>query len=632
MMKRKDSRPMKKNAMMNTIINSIYMKIISKLLKLLLTVITITAVIAGSVIYFSIDWMFTEWSNITMDELVYHATADMEGTDAGIIMEYLGYAVAPAILLILTLIIVFVVWRRKKRYYLVMALSILLAVTTAYTSVQDAWRELEVDEYIENRNTESDFVEEYYVDPKEVYIQFPEEKRNLIYIFLESMEVTYTDEEEGGAFETNYIPRLTNLAVENEDFSGVDDDSLNGGYSMPGTTWTVAAMFAHTSGLPLVTNEIDRNDMDTQDNFYDGVTTLGDILEQEGYSRELMIGSDATFGGRRLLFTHHGNYDIFDYNYALTNGLIPEGYYVWWGYEDKRLFQFAKDELLELSEQEEPFALTLLTVDTHKENGYVCEACRDRYGDDQYANVIDCSDRQVSSFIKWLQRQDFYENTTIVIVGDHPTMDSDFCQDVDGDYTRKVYTTYINPAVNAVKSERREYTTFDSFPTVIAALGAEIEGDCLGLGTNLFSENRTLIEKFGIQTVERELMKKSEFLEGMINIDENSEKMLTRKKEKAVVTVAPGGYQPDTGLWPVSLEGLSYDGEEEVTLSIAVWQNEDQSDVRWYTAERDEQGNYTAWIHMGDYGYRFGGYNIHVYMEDSEGNEYLVGAIRGIVE
>lgn len=632
MAKQKENKPIKKNAMMNTIINSIILRILLKLLKLILTMLTIIAVIAGSIIYFSIDWMFAEWSNITMDELVYHATTTMEGTDMGIIMEYLGYAAAPTILLLFTLIIIFLVWRKKKRYYLVIPVSILLAVTAAYTSVQGAWQKLEVDEYIANRNTESDFVEKHYVNPDEVYIQFPEEKRNLIYIFLESMEVTYTDEKDGGTFKTNYIPRLTNLAVENEDFSGTEDDSLNGGYSMPGTTWTVAAMFAHTSGLPLVTDEIGANDMDTQDNFYDGVTTLGDILEQEGYSRTLMIGSDATFGGRRLLFTHHGNYDIFDYNYALTNGLIPDGYHVWWGYEDKRLFQFAKDKLLELSEQEEPFALTLLTVDTHKENGYVCDDCRDNYGDDQYANVIACSDRQVSSFVRWIQRQDFYDNTTIVIVGDHPTMDSDFCQDVDSDYTRKVYTTYINPAVNTMIDERREYTTFDSFPTVIAALGAEIEGDSLGLGTNLFSENRTLIEKYGMQNVERELMRKSEFLEGMINIDTNTEKMLTRKKEKAIVTIAPGAYQPDTGLWPISLEGLSYDGDEEVTLRIAVWQNEDQSDLRWYTAEKDELGNYTAWVYMGDYGYRFGGYNIHVYMDDSEGKSYLVGAVRGIVE
>ena len=35
---------------------------------------------------------------------------------------------------------------------------------------------------------------------------------------------------------------------------------------MPGTTWTMGAMFGQTSGLPLNTS-IDANGMDTQDSF-----------------------------------------------------------------------------------------------------------------------------------------------------------------------------------------------------------------------------------------------------------------------------------------------------------------------------------------------------------------------------
>lgn len=36
---------------------------------------------------------------------------------------------------------------------------------------------------------------------------------------------------------------------------------------MPGTTWTMGAMFAQTSGLPLNIS-IDSNGMDTQDSFF----------------------------------------------------------------------------------------------------------------------------------------------------------------------------------------------------------------------------------------------------------------------------------------------------------------------------------------------------------------------------
>ena len=110
------------------------------------------------------------------------------------------------------------------------------------------------------------------------------------------------------------------------------------------------------------------------------------------------------------------------------------------------------------------------------EDGYPCEICQNTYGNNQYSNVMACSSHQVDAFIKWIQGQDFYDNTTIVIVGDHPTMDTDYCEDVDSDYIRKVYTSYINPATEVQTNAKRDYTTFDTFPTTLAALGVSIDG------------------------------------------------------------------------------------------------------------------------------------------------------------
>ena len=320
-------------------------------------------------------------------------------------------------------------------------------------SIYNVWTKLDVGEYISGQNEFSTFIDDNYVDPRDVDIVFPEKKRNLIYIFLESMETTYTDEKNGGAFEENVIPELTKLAQENEDFSG-KSKKLNGGYSLTGSTWTMGAMFAQTSGLPLKIS-ISANEMDTQKSFFPGIVTIGDILGDAGYSQTLMIGSDATFGGRRLYFTDHGNYDIFDYNYAAQQGMLSDEYPVWWGYDDQKLFEFAKEKLNELSAQDEPFNLTMLTVDTHFEDGYVCDKCDDKFGDNQYANVMACSSKQVKEFVEWVKQQDFYEDTTIVISGDHPTMDSDFCENVDENYGRRVYTAYINASDSPKSSMTR---------------------------------------------------------------------------------------------------------------------------------------------------------------------------------
>ena len=143
-----------------------------------------------------------------------------------------------------------------------------------------AWNKLDIGEYAENNSTYSDFIDLSYKDPDQTALTLPQQKRNLIYIYLESMETTYSDRQHGGGFEENYIPELTELAMENEDFSG-SDSMLNGGASLNYTTWTMGALFAQTSGLPL-SIPIEDNSMDTQESFFPGIVTLGDILEQQG--------------------------------------------------------------------------------------------------------------------------------------------------------------------------------------------------------------------------------------------------------------------------------------------------------------------------------------------------------------
>ena len=49
------------------------------------------------------------------------------------------------------------------------------------------------------------------------------------------------------------------------------------------------------------------------------IAGLGDLLEAEGYRQVFLLGSDATFGGRRQFFLDHGNFEIRDLLYAQCN-------------------------------------------------------------------------------------------------------------------------------------------------------------------------------------------------------------------------------------------------------------------------------------------------------------------------
>ncbi len=605
-------------------------QIVKKILIVLGTVLSVVMMVLATIICFSVQWMFETWSNLTMDELMFHLAAPLEGTNEGMIKEYLSVCVVPAILVLILTVILFLAWHNKKRYFVLMGGGVVVSLVLSTKMIYGAWNELDAGGYVKSQGTYSTFIDDNYVDPAEVTLQFPEKKRNLIYIFLESMEVTYTNEKNGGGFKKNVIPELTRVAQENEDFSG-ESDELNGGYSMPGTTWTMGAMFGQTSGLPLSIS-IDRNSMDTQDSFFSGIITLGDILENAGYSQTLMVGSDATFGGRRLYFTEHGAFEFLDYNYAREASMIPEDYKVWWGYEDQKLFGFAKEKILELAEQEEPFNFTLLTVDTHFEDGYVCELCWDYFKNDQYANVLACSSRQVSEFVSWIQQQSFYENTTIVLAGDHPTMDSDFCDDVDSEYIRKVYTSYINSAIDVEVDKERNYTTFDMFPTTLASLGVGIEGDRLGLGTNLFSRKQTLTERFGIETEQREIERKSKLLEKIADLDEDKPELLIREGKTPRANIEVEEYRSELGILSVRVSDFENILNGVADVSLAVWTEEDQSDLQWIQMGIQEDSSYYIDIAVSGFGYKMGEYQIHAYVVDGAGEQYMVGAALGVVE
>lgn len=589
----------------------------------------LTVFIAGLsvLLALSVRWMFATWTNLSMDELVYHLTAPLDGTNTDMIWDYVRVCAVPTILVIFFLILILIAWRKKEKVHLFRGIINLVALVGIIVMLGYTWTELGVGDYLKDQNTESKFIEDEYVDPTDVEVVFPEQKRNLIYIFLESMETTYSDVDDGGAFDENVIPELTEIAQTNEDFSGADP-KLNGGYSLAGTTWTMGAMFAQTSGLPLNIS-ISANDMDTQDSFFPGITTLGDILSDAGYTQTLLIGSEAQFGGRKLYFQEHGNYEMEDYSYAIENGLIPSDYKVWWGYEDQKLFEFAKEKLLQLSQGDEPFNLTMLTVDTHFEDGYVCEQCPTEY-DTQYSNVMACSSRQVGEFLKWIQQQDFYENTTIVISGDHPTMDSDYCAEIDqeGNYDRRVFTAYINAAAYAQDQQERTYSTFDNFPTTLAALGVQIDGDRLGLGTNLFSGTKTLLEEFGNSKVNAELKKKSEFIEKLSAVDKTNDALLIREGKMNGADADIDMTHVAEGYIPVAVTNVSDSIVNNLQgLVLTVWTEDGQADVTWYELNLDEEGNYAGVIDLSRFNYKPGTYYVNVRAVEQSKREYDINCM-----
>ena len=480
-------------------------------------------VLGANLLFFLLLWILGRYDDVQFDQILYQLKSPVAGTSGTIVWDAILRVV-----LVGTLIAAFEVllyfflagkltgWFSSFKRYIAYSTSraaaffkkrfMPIASMTLVLSILVFIFRLDVHSFVANIFIKSDFIEAHYVDPDDTKITFPEEKRNLIYIFLESMENTFADTEAGGNITDNFIPELSALASENVSFTL---DGKRGAYCYVGARWTAAAMFAQTSGV-IIKVPMNFDTYGSDGTYMPGITTLGDVLEKEGYRQSILLGSDAGFAARDVYFTEHGNYNIIDVYSLIEDGKLPEDYWEWWGFEDLKVFEFAKDELLRLAATGEPFNFTTLTADTHFPDGYVCENCENDYAE-QYSNVLACSSKQVYEFINWIKEQPFYENTTIVLSGDHLTMDPEFLADIDENYIRTTYNCIINPAIEPARETGREFATFDMFPTTLAALGATVEGERLGLGTNLFSSEETLTEKYGYDKLEEELSKASDF-------------------------------------------------------------------------------------------------------------------------
>ena len=616
-------------------------KIIGNTFSITFAVLAVILCTASVFVSMTIMWFFNTWANVGMAELlflIFHSPA--EGVNMEYVHSFLSFVAPTTVLtLFLMIILVIVFYRRKITFYSVTAVFLVISLVVVGRHVNIAVEELEVQAFVENRTTPSDFITENYVDPRDVAITFPYEKRNLLYIFLESIEVTFADKESGGAFTDNLIPNLTRIARETEDFSG-DSDQLNGFLSMPDTVWTMAGMFAQTAGLPL-TIPIGRNEMDTQETFFPYLITMGKILEQAGYNQALMVGSDATFGGRRLYFTTHGNFTIYDIYHAEEVGWLPEDHErVFWGHEDHYLLENAKRALTYMATLDAPFNFTMLTVDTHRESGWVCEpnafdmennSNRELF-EHQYDNVIRWSDQQVREFLEWVKVQDWFENTTVVLVGDHPTMQREWCRfdAMDPNFEQRVFATIMNAAVEVENPTwRRQFSNFDLFPTILASLGVEIEGNRLALGTNLFSSEETLLERYGVFRNVRELQRDSALMaQFAAGIDENTEALLIRRGYIRNPTIPHANidvsfFDPETETFIIHLTEVEYQMGTTQQIRIPIWTCPEQGDLFWMEAEEYEEGSWILDVDAWKFLNPAGPHRIHIYHYNQHEERYV---------
>ena len=358
-------------------------------------------------------------------------------------------------------------------------------------------------EYFKNLFTNSNFIEQNYINPKETTVSFYK-KNNLILIFVESLENTLFTKEHGGAWDYEVIPELYNLGQEK---NSISFDAICGMKMIRGASWTSASVITNNTGVPL---KIGFNEEAYSSKFMPGTYSLGELLKDNGYYNEVISAANTSFGNLDMFYKQHGDYEIVDIDSIRNYGLIIEDKDKGnWGFNDNCLFKVAKERLNDISKKDEPFNLQLITIDTHFFDGFIGDYSKNDFNN-QYENAYATESMLINDFVNWVKDQPFFEDTTIVIIGDHQAMQSSFINNKMFN-NRSVYSLIINPYNKETIDNQRIFTALDSYPTIVSAIGGKIEGERIGLGVNLFSNEATLAEKYGFKNLDNELKKRSSF-------------------------------------------------------------------------------------------------------------------------
>lgn len=310
-------------------------------------------------------------------------------------------------------------------------------------------------------------------------------KKNIVYIYLESIERTYFDEN----LFPGLMPNMEKLEKKALSFTNI--------WQPYGAAWTIAGMVASQCGIPLVTSS--PHSMNGVDQFLPLATCLGDILKQNNYYLSYLAGASLKFQGKGNFYRTHG-FDKVRGKNSLSHELSNPDYMSGWGLYDENLFELLKKEYKILSEKHNPFGLFTLNLDTHHPDGIkskTCEGIVYKDGKNPILNSVHCLDKMVADFIDFIKNTEHADNTLIVINSDHIAHKNTAWDILEKGERRNLFMV-IDPSKKLNKKIPKMGTTLDVAPTILALLGAE--NTDLGFGRNLLSDQKPLIQKKNIFT------------------------------------------------------------------------------------------------------------------------------------
>lgn len=85
--------------------------VLKNIVKVVCSIVSLVSIL----VCFSIKWMLETWENLTMDELVYHLNAPLDGTNSDMIWQYVFKCIVPTIIILIVIGTIMVILKKKEK-------------------------------------------------------------------------------------------------------------------------------------------------------------------------------------------------------------------------------------------------------------------------------------------------------------------------------------------------------------------------------------------------------------------------------------------------------------------------------------------------------------------------------------
>ncbi|MDR1896617.1 MAG: sulfatase-like hydrolase/transferase [Prevotellaceae bacterium] len=288
-------------------------------------------------------------------------------------------------------------------------------------------------------------------------------KANVVIILLESMSVNCLQYEYKGKNLTPFINELISKSYYFENFYSSGVHTNNG---------IVSTLY----GFPALFN---KPMMETNITYYTG---LPYYLHQQGYRNLFFVTSNPNYDHMNsFLSNNHFDriYSLYDYprEKAVNN----------FGVQDDFMLEYGIRKLTETSKNDKPFLAIFLTASNH--TPLVIPKQFKNHADTDAKQMIAFVDHNIKNFMESASKEQWYQNTIFVILGDHGSIIGQQKYDMSLSHNH-IPCIIFSPLINDMPKRFQQYGgQIDVFPTIMGLLNQSYTNNSMGI--DLLRENRS---------------------------------------------------------------------------------------------------------------------------------------------